>query len=389
MTAQTGSEPEDPQDEPDGLSGQAASEGVVSESGGVSEGVVSESGAASEGVVSESGGASEGVVSETGAASEGAASERGAATPLSQAAGVGGSQYVLWSKPIPRLRDSTLITAFEGWNDAGSAATMAALHLATRWGGETVAEIDPELFYDFTSTRPTVHLDEQQNRYLKWPSNKLWTAQLTEPALDVALLVGVEPQLRWRTFCEQVISVAEMLDVKRVLALGSLLAEIPHSRPVEVYGTADAEIAENEFKVSPSTYEGPTGIIGVLTTACRDAGYPTASFWASVPSYTPGTPSPKAALALVSRVCSVVASPVKTMDLEQASRAYEQELNQLAQQNEETAEYIARIERKWDDRQERRDAGARRAVPGSADTPLEDDPTTLLAEVEQFLREAE
>ena len=301
----------------------------------------------------------------------------------------GGSQYVLWSKPVPRLRNTTLIVAFEGWNDAGSAATMAALHMAKRWDCETVAEIDPELFYDFTSTRPTVCLDEQQSRCLMWPSNKLWTAHRPDLTLDVALLVGVEPQLRWRTFCEQVIRVAEMLDVKRVLALGALLAEIPHSRPVEVYGTADAGIAENEFEVSPSTYEGPTGIIGVLTTACRNAGYPTASFWASVPSYTPGTPSPKAALALVSRVCSVVASPVKTIDLQQAARAYEQELNQLAQQNEETAEYIARLERKWDDKQERRDADARRAGSDPSDTPLEDDPTTLLAEVEQFLRETE
>lgn len=304
-------------------------------------------------------------------------------------AGAGDPQHVLWSRQAPRLRDSTLIAAFEGWNDAGSAATMAALHLAKRWSCETVAEIDPEPFYDFTSTRPTVHLDDQKNRYLEWPSNKVWTGSTADAEADVAVLVGVEPQLRWRTFCDQVIRVAEMLDVRRVVALGALLAEIPHSRPVEVYGTADAGISQNEFRVSPSTYEGPTGIIGVLTTACRDAGYPTASFWAAVPSYTPSTPSPKAALALVSRACSVVASPVKTTDLEQAARAYEQELTQLAEQSDETAEYVARLERKWDDRQTRRGRDAERAAADADDTPLEDDPKTLLAEVEQFLRDTD
>ena len=298
-------------------------------------------------------------------------------------------EHVRWSEPIPQLRNPTLITAFEGWNDAGDAATMAARHLIVRWGCKTVAEIDPEFFYDFTTTRPTVHLskqqgDEQQRRILKWPSNKMKAVRLPQAESDVVVLIGIEPQLRWRTFCDQVIAVADVLGVKNVVALGALLAEVPHSRPVEVYGTTTDETLRTELHLAKSTYEGPTGIVGVLTAACRDAGRPTASFWAAVPAYMPGAPSPKAALALVKRVCTLVGAPVASVDLNRAAVAYEREIDKLVANDEDTVTYVSKLEQTWDADQSHRDA-----LPNNDQTPLENDPATLVAEVEQFLREAD
>ncbi len=307
---------------------------------------------------------------------------------------------IRWLAPRPRLRQPTLIAAFEGWNDAGDAATMAARHLAERWGCETVADIDPELFYDFTSTRPTVRLDDKRERHLKWPSNAVMAAGLPEASGDVAVLLGVEPQLRWRTFGKQVISIAETLGVTRVVTLGALLAEVPHSRPVQVYGTAEDQALRNEFRLAQSTYEGPTGIVGVLTAACRDAGFPTVSLWSAVPSYMPGAPSPKAALALVRRTGTILGASVETAVLKRATEAYERQIAKIVASDQETAEFVARIEQAWDARQERfarRTADERSS--GEAVSPrldwfdktdgLEGDPATLVAEVEQFLRDSE
>ena len=299
-------------------------------------------------------------------------------------------EHVRWSEPIPQLRNPTLITAFEGWNDAGDAATMAAKHLIVRWGCKTVAEIDPEFFYDFTTTRPTVRLgkqqgDKQQKRILRWPSNKMKVAQLPQAESDVVVLIGIEPQLRWRTFCDQVIAVADALGVKSVIALGALLAEVPHSRPVDVYGTTTDEILRTKLHLSKSTYEGPTGIVGVLTAACRDAGRSTASFWAAVPAYMPGAPSPKAALALVNRVCTLIGAPVTSVDLNRAAMAYEREIDKLVANDEDTVTYVSKLEQTWDADQSHHDA----LSCNDDQAPLENDPATLVAEVERFLRETD
>lgn len=295
------------------------------------------------------------------------------------------NRYIHWSKPIPQLRKPTLILAFGGWNDAGSAATAAAQHLIAQWNCTEIADIDPETFYDFTSTRPIVQLDKQKQRYIKWPSNGVTVAQLPQAKTDVVVILGVEPQLKWRTFSEQLLIIAKELQVSNVITLGALLAEVPHSRPIEIYGTADNESLRKKFNLLPSTYEGPTGIVGILTNAYRDAGYPTISFWAAVPSYIPGTPSPKAALALVSRASAMVGAPVATVDLERAATAHEREISQLAEKDEGTSEYVRRLERAWDIAQANREA--KTEAPESA--PLEDDPTTLVAEVEEYLRDKE
>ena len=297
-------------------------------------------------------------------------------------AGESSLEHVRWTGSAPRLRRPTLITAFEGWNDAGDAATIAARDLAGRWRCEPVAEIDPEMFFDFASTRPNVRLDEFKARCIDWPANQMTAAAMVGTDADVVVLIGVEPQLRWRTFCEQVIGAARSLEVERVITLGALLAEVPHSRDVEVYGSTDEEAAAAGLDLEPSTYEGPTGIVGVLSSACRDAGFPIASFWAAVPSYLPGARSPKAALALVKRVSAVVGMPVRTTELERAARVYEAEVARIVSQDEETAEFVARLERAWDSSR----AGSRPKISLS-EHPDRDDPDKLVAEVEDFLRD--
>ena len=286
--------------------------------------------------------------------------------------------HVRWSGPKPQLERPTLIAAFEGWNDAGDAATTAASHLAGRWGCEAVAEIDPEPFFDFTASRPIVGLDDSKARHITWPVNEVRVARLADPGIDAVVLIGTEPQLRWRTFTEQLIALAGSLGVTRVVTLGALLAEVPHSRDVEVYGSADDDELRVELDLTPSTYEGPTGIVGVMSSAFLTAGYPTASFWSAVPSYMPAAPSPKAALALVNRVCAVMGAPVTTFDLEQRAKTYEQEITKIVAEDEETAEYVDRLEKAWDSSREQ----------SRPRTPLSDDPDRLVAEVEQFLRDS-
>ena len=286
-------------------------------------------------------------------------------------------EHVLWSGPRPQLNRPTLITAFEGWNDAGDAATTAASHLAGRWGCVPVAEIDPEPFFDFTAARPTIHLDESKARSIDWPVNEVRVARLDDSGVDAVVLIGTEPQLRWRTFTHQLISLAGLLGVERVITLGALLAEVPHSRDVEVYGSAGDEDLHDELGLTPSSYEGPTGIVGVLSAACHDAGFSTASFWSAVPSYMPAAPSPKAALALVDRVCALMGAPVPTFDLEQRAKTYEREITRIVAEDEETAEYVARLETAWDSGRDQDTGG----------TSLSDDPDRLVAEVEKFLRD--
>lgn len=289
--------------------------------------------------------------------------------------------HVRWLSNVPDLRSPILITAFEGWNDAGDAASIAAGHLADRWDGTPLAEIDAEYFYDFSTTRPLVQLDDERQRSLTWPTNSFRACRVSSASRDAIVLIGLEPQLRWRTFCEQVTATAHALDVSQVITLGALLADVPHSRPVEVYGSTDDERLMHELDLEPSSYEGPTGIVGVLSSMCREAGLPTASVWAAVPSYVPGAPSPKAGLALVERVCDVMGTAVYSTDLEIAAATYERQVDELVAEDDDTAGYVADLEEAWDDADESDDI--------EVDDELDDDPETLLAEVEQFLRDNE
>lgn len=248
----------------------------------------------------------------------------------------------------PQLDRPVLVAAFEGWNDAGDAATGAVSYLHDRWEAEVVAAIDAEDYYDFTTTRPRVELEDDARRIV-WPANEFSVARPPGAGRDVVLLRGVEPQLRWRTFCRHVLSAVDALGVDLVVTVGALLAEVPHSRPVSVFGTAyDPEVVRS-LELSPSRYEGPTGIVGVLHTACHDVGLASASLWAAVPTYVPGAPSPKAALALVERVTRLLGTPVDCTPLELASASYERQVSELAAEDEETLAYVEALEERYDD----------------------------------------
>jgi proteasome assembly chaperone (PAC2) family protein len=269
----------------------------------------------------------------------------------------------------PELRTPVVIAAFEGWNDAGDAASTAARFLADRWEATPFATIDPEEFFDFTSTRPQVSLDDDGARQIDWPQTTLHAATIPGTSTDVIILVGTEPQLRWRTFCRQITDVAAGYQARMVITLGALLAEVAHSRPVSVIGTAyDPEVVER-FDMRQSTYEGPTGIVGVLHSACHDAGLTSAALWAAVPTYVPGAPSPKAALALVERSAQLLDVWLPTTDLEIASASYERQVSELVESDEETAAYVASLEQRHDEDD---------TFPTGA---------SLVEEVERFLRE--
>ncbi len=263
-----------------------------------------------------------------------------------------------------------LLVAFGGWNDAGDSATSAIEFMAEQWNAAAFAGIDPEEFYDFTITRPEVRVDLEGVRRIDWPSNEFRAAHVSPHGVDVILLSGIEPQLKWRTFCEHVIGVALATDARMVVTLGALLAEVPHSRPVSVFGaTYDDESAE-ELDLLPSRYEGPTGITGVLHNACRDAGIRSAALWAAVPTYVPSSPSPKAALALVDRTARLLDITIDTTELKFATDAYEHQVSQLVAEDEETTEYVAHLERRYDEE------------PNAFS-----DGESLVDEVERFLRD--
>jgi predicted ATP-grasp superfamily ATP-dependent carboligase len=277
--------------------------------------------------------------------------------------------HVAWTSR-PQLRRPALIAAFEGWNDAGDAASFAARYMANQWDAKQFAELDPEDFYDFTETRPRVRLDDNLQREIIWPANEFYAASRPDHDRDLIVLVGTEPQLRWKTFSRQIVEVVRSLDAGMVVTLGALLAEVAHSRPVSIVGTtSDPTIAE-DLGLRPSSYQGPTGIVGVLHDECRQAGLPSASLWAAVPAYVPSSPSPKAALALVERCSALLGLPVDTAELVEATSSYERQVSELVDADEETAAYVADLEQRTDDNP------AAELADGSA----------LIAEVERFLR---
>jgi proteasome assembly chaperone (PAC2) family protein len=275
----------------------------------------------------------------------------------------------------PRLRNPVLVAGFEGWNDAGEAASFAARFLSERWDAEVFAELDSEDFFDFTATRPQVHLDEGMQREIVWPSTTMSAAAVPGGDRDVIFLIGSEPQLRWRTFCEEIVAVAGEHDVRLVVTLGALLAEVPHSRPVNVVGTTQDPDLVRSLGLHQSSYEGPTGIVGVLHDAFRRTGVPSVSLWATVPTYVPSAPSPKAALALIERLSTLLRAGVATTDLEIASAAYERQIDELVAEDDDTAAYVARLEESADEE--------------AAHPTLADDAGTgdLIEEVERFLRD--
>lgn len=262
-----------------------------------------------------------------------------------------------------------MIAAFEGWNDAGDAASAALDHLVVQWGAVEFAAVDPEEFYDFTTLRPEVRIDDGDIRQVLWPCNRFsWALPVGAPG--VILLRGIEPQLRWRTFCDEILDVAASLDARLVLTLGALLADVAHTRPTPVYGTAYERSVIDALNLEPSRYEGPTGIVGVLHDRCRTRGINSASLWAAVPSYVAAAPSPKASLALVERIGRMLATPIPTEELRRAAEDYDSQLSSLVAEDDDTASYVRHLEETHD----------RDQLAGSS-------ATDFVAEVERFLRD--
>ena len=277
----------------------------------------------------------------------------------------------------PALRRPVLISAFRGWNDGGQAATLAASTLVRAWNAQRFAEIDPEGFVDFQSTRPTVSLVEGMTRRIEWPENVFHSGAIAGTDRDAVILLGVEPNYRWRAFNEVVTDLARELRVELVVTLGALLADVPHTRPAPVTGSAsDASLVE-ELGLQPSRYEGPTGIVGVLHDACRRAGIPSVSLWSAVPHYVSLAPSPRAARALCVRLGELLGVDIALGELEEAEEVYAQQISDAVASDPETAEYVAELERRADTIEELID---------ETDLPTGE---SLAAELTRFLRDRE
>jgi proteasome assembly chaperone (PAC2) family protein len=272
------------------------------------------------------------------------------------------------------LRDPVMIAAFRGWNDAGDAASFAANHLGRVWSAEKIASIEPEEFYDFQAIRPQVHLEDGSNRKITWPQNEIWAAQRHESAQDALILVGTEPNLRWKTFSKLIVQIARENGAKLMLTFGALLADVAHSRPVPITGTAGDPKLIERLNLHRSQYEGPTGIVGVLHDSFAEAGIDSASLWAAVPHYLAVSPNPKAALALASKAVELTGLEADVDDLKRATGSYEERVGEMVAADEDVQAYVRLLEQRSDERVE--EMGDTELPSGEA----------LAAELENFLR---
>jgi proteasome assembly chaperone (PAC2) family protein len=253
-------------------------------------------------------------------------------------------EALIWEREPPDLRSPVLVAAFAGWNDAASAASAALEAIAAALEAEPLARIDPEEFYDFQVNRPTIRLAEGQARQVDWPANILLTAAVPGADHDLALLSGIEPNVRWRTFSETIVDAAERLGVEMVVTLGSLIADVAHTRPVPITGLAsDPELVE-QLGLSRSTYEGPTGIVGILHDACRRRQITSASLWAAIPHYVAAVPNPKAALALLRRLEGFTGVAIEASELEDASGRFDEQVDRAVAANPEIAQLVRQLE---------------------------------------------
>jgi proteasome assembly chaperone (PAC2) family protein len=282
------------------------------------------------------------------------------------------SELIVSSRP--ELRSPIMIAAFRGWNDGGQGATLAGGYLAKEWEAESFAEIESENFYDFQAARPTVSLEDGLTRKLEWPTNTFLHAPIPGLDRDAVILLGVEPNLRWKTYSGLVLELVQDVGVELVVTLGSLLADVPHTRPAPVSAAASDPSLVEELGVEPSRYEGPTGIVGILLDSCRQAEIPAVSLWAAVPHYVSLAPSPRAALALCRRLGELVGADIDVDELEQAGEEYTEQVTEAVASDNETAAYVEELERRVD------------LMEAAEELPSGD---SLAAELTRFLRERE
>jgi proteasome assembly chaperone (PAC2) family protein len=281
---------------------------------------------------------------------------------------------LIWEAEPPELRAPILVCSFRGWNDAAGSASAALATVAASLDSELVASVDPEEFFDFQANRPMITLDEGQARQIDWPANSLISAEAPFAERDLLLLDGTEPNLRWRTFSESIATAAERMGVEMVITLGALLAEVSHTLPVPITGLASDEDMVEELDLSRSTYEGPTGIVGVLHDTCRKKGMTSASLWAAVPHYVAAVPNPKAALALLRRLEGLTGIAVDASELEEETESYEEQVGRAVAANPEIEELVQRIEEQQ----------AEQLSEEGEDLPSAD---TIASDFQQFLRQ--
>src|ERR671930_460779 len=274
----------------------------------------------------------------------------------------------------PELTRPVLVAAFRGWNDGAQAASLAAGYLAKTWQAQRFAQVDPEEFFDFQATRPHVSLEGGMTRKIDWPETAFYHARPDGLDRDIVLLLGIEPNLRWRTFTQLVVDLVGELGVEMMITLGALLADVPHTRPSPVTGSASDPDLVRQLGLSASRYEGPTGIVGVMHDACKRQQIPSASLWAAVPHYVSLTPSPRAAVALCERLGDLIGVEIDLGELEEAAAAYEEQVSEAVASDEDTAAYVEDLEQRADQLEERSDLPSGEA---------------LAAELTRFLRERE
>jgi len=282
--------------------------------------------------------------------------------------------HLTWHGDVPQLRSPILVCAFRGWNDAAGSASAALGAVADSFDPRLVAEIDPEEYFDFQATRPTIVLSEGRPRSIEWPQNELIAVRVPGAERDLVLFDGTEPNLRWRTFSEAVATAADALGVEMVITLGALVAEVSHTLPVPITGLASDEQLIEELDLQRSNYEGPTGIVGVVHDCCNQIGMTSASLWAAVPHYVAAVPNPKAALALLRRLEGLTGIAVDATELEEETASYEEQIGRAVAANPEIAELVERIEAEQ----------AEQLGEDGGDLPSAD---TIAREFQQFLQQ--
>jgi proteasome assembly chaperone (PAC2) family protein len=283
-------------------------------------------------------------------------------------------QPLIWDRRPDGLRAPAMVCAFQGWNDAGDAASSAVSFLASSLQARRFARIDSEEFYDFQTNRPSVQFNDENEREIVWPAVEVLEASAPRAPRDLVLVQGVEPSLRWRTFTAHIVELAEALGVQVVVSLGALLGDVPHTRPVSMSGHATDPALMERLGMQGSTYEGPTGIVGVLHAACAQAGLPSASLWAGVPHYVAAAANPKAALALLRRVEGLIGVSVDVSELESAAADYERQVGLAVQSDPDIQAFVERLEQ---------------AAESDDDVVAEDVPSgdMLAREFQRFLRQ--
>jgi predicted ATP-grasp superfamily ATP-dependent carboligase len=257
-------------------------------------------------------------------------------------------QPLIWDRRPDGLRAPAMVCAFKGWNDAGDAASSAVSFLADALGARRFARVDPEEFYDFQGNRPCIRLGDHDQREVVWPTVEIFEAQVPRAPRDLVVVQGFEPSMRWRAFTAGLVDLAEALGVQLVVTLGALLGDVPHTRPVAMTGHATDRALMERLGLSPSTYEGPTGIVGVLHSACAQTGLPSASLWAAVPHYVAAASNPKAALALLRRLEAVIGVSVDVSELESAAEDYERQVGLAVQSDPDIQAFVERLEQAAD-----------------------------------------